>query len=154
MAGVGSDSGYGHTAEQVDENQPDWPTETETSGDALQYAGGLNKPKSTGQTTVPVIASQEDRQHTYEEKELDEQEQVMAPEGEDLDEALKRIKEMAGIQEAKKDVEEEKTDEGNRFTGNLAKARAAGKDQADLDGDGDMEKVRESVNAMWKVYKG
>jgi hypothetical protein len=34
-------------------------------------------------------------------------------------------------------------DEGNLFTGNLAKARAAGKKQADLDGDGDMEKVNE-----------
>ena len=33
--------------------------------------------------------------------------------------------------------------EGNRFTGNLMKARAAGKKQADLDGDGDMEPVRE-----------
>jgi phage anti-repressor protein len=33
--------------------------------------------------------------------------------------------------------------EGNRFTGNLMKARAAGKKQADLDGDGDMETVRE-----------
>ncbi len=39
--------------------------------------------------------------------------------------------------------EEEKTDEGNKFTGNLAKARAAGKSEADLDGDGDMEKVKE-----------
>ena len=29
------------------------------------------------------------------------------------------------------------------FTGNLAKARAAGKKEADLDGDGDMEKVHE-----------
>jgi hypothetical protein len=37
----------------------------------------------------------------------------------------------------------EEPNEGNLFTGNLAAARAAGKDQADLDGDGDMEKVRE-----------
>ena len=54
-------------AEQVDENQPDWPTNTETSDDALQYAGGLNKPKSTGQTTVPVVASQLRRQVSMEE---------------------------------------------------------------------------------------
>jgi hypothetical protein len=47
--------------EVVDENQPDWPTNTETSNDALQYSGGLNKPKVTGQTTVPVIAGQTDR---------------------------------------------------------------------------------------------
>jgi hypothetical protein len=37
----------------------------------------------------------------------------------------------------------EEPNEGNLFTGNLAKARADGKDQADLDGDGDMEKVSE-----------
>jgi hypothetical protein len=34
-------------------------------------------------------------------------------------------------------------EEGNRFTGNLMKARAAGLKKADLDGDGDMEQVRE-----------
>lgn len=38
----------------------------------------------------------------------------------------------------------EEPNEGNLFTGNLAKARAAGQDQADLDGDGDMEKVHET----------
>lgn len=47
-------------------------------------------------------------------------------------------------QDAEQDSsEEEQTDEGNMFTGNLAKARAAGKKEADLDGDGDMEKVHE-----------
>jgi len=44
------------------ENKPDWPTDTEYSDDALQYSGGLNKPKTTiagdGQTTVPVTAVQ------------------------------------------------------------------------------------------------
>jgi hypothetical protein len=53
--------------EQVDENSPDWPTNTETSDDALQYSGGLNKPKSTGQTTTPVLASQLRRQVSMEE---------------------------------------------------------------------------------------
>jgi len=47
--------------EVVGENKPDWPTNTETSNDAFQYSGGLNKPKVTGQTTVPVIAGQTDR---------------------------------------------------------------------------------------------
>ena len=42
-----------------------------------------------------------------------------------------------------RDMSEADMEEGNRFTGNLAKARAAGKTQADLDGDGDMEKVQE-----------
>jgi hypothetical protein len=53
--------------ESLDENSPDWPTNTETSDDALQYSGGLNGPKSTGQTTVPVIASQLRRQVSMEE---------------------------------------------------------------------------------------
>jgi hypothetical protein len=126
--------------DEVDMNKPDYPTETETSSDALQYSGGLNKPKATGQTTTPVIASQDDRQHSYAEAEED---------------ALHRMMEMAGVK--KKEVDEEKTDEGNKFTGNLAKARAAGKKEADLDGDGDMEKVQESIfdlTNQWRAYKG
>jgi hypothetical protein len=69
---------------------------------------------------------------------------------------LNRMMEMAGVK--KKEVEEEKTEEGNLFTGNLAKARAAGKKEADLDGDGKMEKVDEGILAatadLWKEYKG
>jgi len=42
-----------------------------------------------------------------------------------------------------RDMSEDDMEEGNLFTGNLAKARAAGKKQADLDGDGDMEQVQE-----------
>lgn len=53
--------------EALDENSPDWPTNTETSDNALQYSGGLNGPKSTGQTTIPVIASQLRRQVSMEE---------------------------------------------------------------------------------------
>ena len=51
----------------VSQNDPDYPTNQEESDDALQYSGGLNGAKSTGQTTVPVVASQEDRLHTMEE---------------------------------------------------------------------------------------
>jgi hypothetical protein len=46
----------------VSQNSPDYPTNQEYDNDALQYSGGLNKPKATGQTTIPVIASQEERQ--------------------------------------------------------------------------------------------
>jgi len=162
MAGLGGgdDQGYGGSGyksacgcgtpdcscgeeqmDEVDMNQPDYPTNTETSDDALQYSGGLNKPKSTGQSTVPVLASQDERQHSYAEAEED---------------AIKRMMEMAGVK--KKEVDEEKTEEGNLFTGNLAKARAAGKKEADLDGDGDMEKVDEGILSattnLWKAYKG
>ena len=169
-----ADCGCGDVHEEVDENAPDWPTDEVTSDDALQYAGGLNKPKTTvagnGQTTVPVTAVQ-----VREEEELDEQEQVMAPESieeaqemcevceavpckcdEEIAESLARFRSLAGIQEAKK-VEEDDVEEGNKFTGNLAAARAAGKKEADLDGDGDLEKVRESVgrlNNLWKAYRG
>lgn len=45
--------------EMVDENAPDWPTKTEVTGDddpqMTRWAGGLNKPKETGQTTAPVV---------------------------------------------------------------------------------------------------
>jgi hypothetical protein len=133
------DEAYGDTQPTL--NEPDYPTNTETAEDNFEYAGGLNKPKSTGQTTVPVIASQEERQESY------------AAEEED---AIKRMMEMAGVK--KKEVDEEKTEEGNLFTGNLAKARADGKKQADLDGDGDMEKVDEGILAstanLWQAYKG
>jgi hypothetical protein len=40
-------------------------------------------------------------------------------------------------------VKEDDMEEGNMFTGNLAKAREQGKEEADLDSDGDMEKVDE-----------
>ena len=53
--------------DMIDENNPNWPSNTETSNDALQYAGGLNKPKSTGQSTTPVLASQLRRQVSMEE---------------------------------------------------------------------------------------
>jgi len=57
-------------AEVVDENAPDWPTNTDTLAadpNLRTYSGGLNGPKSTGQTTVPVVASQLRRQASMEE---------------------------------------------------------------------------------------
>ena len=57
-------------SEMVDENSPDWPTNTETQEaepNLRTYSGGLNGPKSTGQTTIPVVASQLRRQTSMEE---------------------------------------------------------------------------------------
>ena len=71
---------YGDT--DATDNEPDWPTDEEGTDDAMMYSGGLNGPKSTGQTTVPVIAGQDDR---------------MGYEG---DHALRRMMEMAGLSEA------------------------------------------------------
>jgi hypothetical protein len=51
---------------ELDENQPDWPTDQETIGndDPLmrRYAGGVNGPKSTGQATGAPPALQPQRQ--------------------------------------------------------------------------------------------
>ena len=85
LAGINGGQGDEHGAEScsdcgqspcgcddvVDENAPDWPTNPEVTGsdDPLlrRWAGGLNGPKSTGQTTVPVVASQLRRQASMEE---------------------------------------------------------------------------------------
>ena len=59
------DEAYGDTDETL--NDPDWPTDTETLAaqpELRTYSGGLNGPKSTGQTTIPVVASQERRLHS------------------------------------------------------------------------------------------
>lgn len=118
------DEAYGNTAET--QNSPDYPTNTETSGNAMQYSGGLDGPKSTGQSTVPVLASQEDRQSTYEE-----------------DADLRRMMEMAGIQEAKKP---DFLDKDGDKKEPMKKA---------ID-DKDDKKVKESIfdlTNQWKTYK-
>jgi len=56
--------------EELEENKPDWPTNTETltaDPELRTYSGGLNGPKSTGQSTTPVLASQLRRQTSMEE---------------------------------------------------------------------------------------
>jgi hypothetical protein len=137
-----SGCGCGDVQEAIDENSPDWPTDTETSDNALQYSGGMNGPKSTGQTTIPVIASQEDRQHTYED-----------------DQELRRMMEMSGIQQdnlkpwertMKEEVEEETEEEAeekeleesfeqtlNRMRDIAGIKEAKKPDFPDIDNDGD-----------------
>jgi hypothetical protein len=144
MAGLGngeesSDScGCGSTpcscnAEQeVDENAPDYPTNEVEAEDNFEYSGGLNGPKSTGQTTVPVIASQEERQYADEEED-----------------AIKRMMEMAGIKEAKKPDFPDVDDDSNKKE-TLEKALQDKKDKEE-------KKVEESIFALtnsWKEYKG
>jgi hypothetical protein len=128
----GSPCSCGSGAEVVDENQPDWPTDTEQAQDNFGYSGGLNKPKSTGQTTVPVIASQDERQESY------------AAEEED---AIKRMMEMAGIAEAKGkkpdflDVDKD-GDKAEPF-------KKAVKDKEEVD-----ESIFAMTRNLWKSYKG
>jgi hypothetical protein len=167
------DCGCGDVQEAVDENSPDWPTNTETSNDALQYAGGLNKPKTDvagdGQTTIPNTAV-----HTQDE------------------DALRRMMEMAGLAEAAKpdfldmdkdgdkeesmkkavdDKEEDSVDESIQRMREMAGIKEAKKpDYLDFDKDGDKKepmtkalkdkeekKVDESIFALtnqWRAYKG
>ena len=122
----------GSNAEVVDENQPDWPTDTEQAQDNFGYSGGVNKPKSTGQTTVPVIASQDERQESYAEAEED---------------ALHRMMEMAGIAEAKGekpdflDVDNDKNKKES--------FKKAVKDKEEVD-----ESIFAMTAKLWKTYKG
>ena len=44
-------------------NEEDWEADIEFMTKVI--SGGLNKPKSTGQTTAPVIAGQDDRMHSH-----------------------------------------------------------------------------------------
>ncbi len=122
------DCGCGDIEKEIDENAPDWPTDKEGTEDSMMYSGGLNGPKSTGQTTVPVIASQEERQHTYEEDEL------------------ARLREMAGIKEGKKPDFLDMDKDGDK----KEPMKKAVKDKED-------KKVEESIldlSHLWTAYKG
>jgi hypothetical protein len=68
---------YGDT--DATDNEPDYPTNEVGTDEAMMYSGGLNGPKSTGQTTIPVISGQHDRM------------------GHDGDHELRRMMEIAGI---------------------------------------------------------
>jgi hypothetical protein len=124
------DEAYGDNA--VSQNAPDYPTNTETAEDNFEYAGGLNKPKSTGQSTVPVLASQEERQESYAEAEED---------------ALHRMMEMAGIKEGKKPDFLDMDKDGDK--------KEPMKKAVD---DKEEKKVDESILAatanLWSEYKG
>ena len=150
--GGGNDEGYSGGApdgscgeEEIDEvsmNEPDYPTNTET-GSSMQYSGGLDGPKSTGQSTltgggIPNLDA--DRQHSYAEAEED---------------ALHRMMEMAGVK--KKEVDEEKTAEGNLFTKGLEDDNVKVGDKIpgtnaikkkDID-----EGILASTRALWKKYQ-
>ena len=69
LGGQTMDEAYGDTTATM--NSPDYPTDTETiDGDdpyLRRFSGGLNGAKSTGQTTIPVIAGQMRRTSTMEE---------------------------------------------------------------------------------------
>jgi hypothetical protein len=128
--------------DEVSMNEPDYPTNTET-GSSMQYSGGIDGPKSTGQSTltgggIPNLDA--DRQDSYAEAEED---------------ALHRMMEMAGVK--KKEVDEEKTEEGNLFTKGLEDDNVKVGDKIpgtnavkkkDID-----EGILASTRALWKKYQ-
>jgi Protein of unknwon function (DUF3008) len=133
LAGMGSeqsaDVAYAEAPDMVDENKPDWPTNTETSDDALQYSGGLNKPKvdiaGDGQATgqVTAVSSVDD----------------------DGNDNLDRMMEMAGVKKAKPDYIDIDNDGDKKES--MKKAVDDKKEKA----------VKESIfdlQNLWNTYKG
>ena len=58
-------AGLGEANVAYSDNEPDYPSNQEYSNDEMQYSGGLNGKKSTGQTTLPVVGSQVRRLHSH-----------------------------------------------------------------------------------------
>ena len=180
------DCGCGDVEQAVDENAPDWPTNTETSPNALQYSGGLNKPKAdvagNGQSTVPVVATRphnedDDMRRMMEmagikQAELEPWEQTMKEDAvtdadaaedaadetedsevqEDFLESIQRMREIAGIKEAKKDVDQNGDGKNDFEDIKIARMKASGAIK-----DKEEKKVDESIFALtnqWKAYKG
>jgi hypothetical protein len=178
------DCGCGDVHEAVDENSPDWPTNTETSPDALQYSGGLNKPKTDvagdGQTTIPnsaVHTQDEDALRRMMEMaglaeaakpdflDLDKDKNTKEPmkdaaadadeEEDTVKESIRRMMEIAGVK--KKPMDEQKTEEGNLFTAGLEDDDVKIGDK--IPGTNAIKKkdIDESIfalNNQWRAYKG
>ena len=178
------DCGCGDVQEAVDENSPDWPTNTETSPDALQYAGGLDKPKTDvagdGQTTIPnsaVHTQDEDALRRMMEMaglaeaakpdflDLDKDKNTKEPmkdaaadadeEEDTVKESIRRMMEIAGVK--KKPMDEQKTEEGNLFTAGLEDDDVKIGDK--IPGTNAIKKkdIDESIfalNNQWRAYKG
>jgi hypothetical protein len=172
---------HGH---MVDENAPDYPTNTQTSNDALQYAGGLNKPKADiagdGQSTVPVVATRPhndddlrrmmemaglaeaakpdfldlDKDNNKDEPMKDAADDVNEEE-DTVEESIRRMMEIAGVK--KKPMDEQKTEEGNLFTAGLEDDDVKIGDK--IPGTNAIKKkdIDESIFALtnqWQAYKG
>jgi hypothetical protein len=173
------DCGCGDVQEAVDENSPDYPTNTEQADNNFGYAGGLNKPKTDvagdGQSTVPVVAA-----HTQDEDalrrmmemaglaeaakpdyiDLDKdgnKEESMKDAADDkeedtVEESIQRMREMAGIREAKKQVDQNGDGKNDFEDIKIARMKASGA----ID-DKEEKKVDESIFALtnqWRAYKG
>jgi len=119
--------------DEVSMNEPDYPTNTET-GSSMQYSGGVDGPKATGQSTltgggIPNLDA--DRQHSYAEAEED---------------SLHRMMEMAGIKEAKKPDFPDIDNDGDKKE-TIEKA-LQDKEEKKVD-----EGILASTRALWKKYQ-
>jgi hypothetical protein len=183
-AGVGGHDHDMHSgmAEAVDENSPDYPTNTQQAKNNFGYSGGLNKSKTDvagdGQTNIPNTAV-----HTQDEdalrrmmemaglaeaakpdffvldkdgnKEESMKDAVKDKEEDTVEESIRRMMEIAGVK--KKPVDEEKTEEGNLFTKGLEDDDVEIGDK--IPGTNAIKKkdIDESIFALtnqWRTYKG
>jgi hypothetical protein len=127
--------GYG-VASQGEEDFDGTGTEPQPSpdvvgddGDMLSMLKKMAGLSGDGEAEVVAVSTDDEGSDDYEDEEGSDDTTLQPADGEE--------------EESGEESDEDEVEEGNKFTGNLAKARAAGKEQADLDGDGDMEKVRE-----------
>jgi hypothetical protein len=127
------DESYGDDA--VSQNSPDFPTNTETSSDAFQYSGGLNKPKASGMATIPVTDVVADGEDNF---------------GKPAQNELVRLREMAGIKEAAKpdflDMDKD-GDKAEPMKKAVNDKKTAGDKKVD-------EGILASTASLWKQYKG
>jgi hypothetical protein len=173
------DCGCGDVQEAVDDNAPDYPTNTEQADNNFGYAGGLNKPKTDvagdGQTTIPnsaVHTEEEDALRRMMEmaglaeaakpdfldldKDNNEKESMKDAaddkEEDTVEESIRRMKEIAGIREAKKDIDQNGDGKNDFEDIKIARMKASGA----ID-DKEEKKVDESIFALtnqWQAYKG
>jgi hypothetical protein len=124
------DESYGDDV--VSQNSPDFPSNTETSHDAFQYSGGLNKPKASGMATIPVTDVVADGEDNF------------GKPARTNEDDLRRLREMAGIREAAKpdflDVDKD---------GDKKEPFKKAVDDKKVD-----EGILASTASLWKQYKG
>jgi hypothetical protein len=190
-----ADCGCGDVEQAVDENAPDYPTNTEQADNNFGYAGGLNKPKSSGMATIPVTDVQVDGEDMFgapahedalrrmmemagiKQAELDPSKETMKEQAEEeLDESkecstchkapcecdedveesflesIKRMREIAGIKEDKKQVDQNGDGKNDFEDIKIARMKASGAIK-----DKEEKKVDESIFALtnqWRAYKG
>jgi len=137
MAGIGDESSAESSdcgCDELEENQADWPTDAETSNDPFQYSGGLNGPKSTGQTTGAPFNRQPQRQGAM----VDEEDE------------LARMMEMAGVKKGSKPDYVDLDKDGNKTEPMKQAAKDAKEDSADQVDEGILGATRN----LWKTYQG